>query len=73
MVLKNHVKIDEELGTHCYFIQSNMFVIAKIRNHASDQLGLVSYSHSAVSTQWAPKQWEINESVQADVQNVLSI
>lgn len=60
-------------GRALLFYSEQMFVIAKIRNHASDQLGLVSYLHSAVSTQGAPKQLEINEPVQADVQNGLSV
>ena len=68
-VLKTHVKINEELGKHCYLIQSNIFAIAKIGNHASDQSRL----DSTVSTEQTLKQLEINEPVQADAQNILLI
>lgn len=40
---KTHVKTDDKLGKHFYFIQSNIFTIAKLRNHPSDQSGLVRF------------------------------
>lgn len=43
-------KDSEELGKHCYFIQRNLFAIAKIRNHAVIKIGDLNYLDSAVST-----------------------
>lgn len=46
MGFKIHGKTNDKLRKHFYFIQSNIFVIAKIQNLPRDQSGLFRFSCS---------------------------